>query len=272
MKQKEDKEILKKSNQDRVVCIIQARMGSSRLPGKVMKDICGQPMIQWVVSRALQSEIIDHVLIATTESKSDDTIAAFCQKNGIDCFRGNEFDVLDRYYQAAKSAEANIIVRLTGDCPLVDAQLIDATIQKMADSSADFCANRLPPPYKRTFPIGLDVEVVTMRALETAWHKAIKKYEREHVLPYVYDPQNGFKISILDSVEDFGEMRWTVDTKEDLEFVRRVMEYLSCKITFTWLDVLTVVKEHPDLEKINEDIAHKTFRDVDSRIGKKEDS
>jgi len=272
MKQNEDREVLKKPNRDRIVCIIQARMGSSRLPGKVMKEICGKPMIQWVVSRSMHSNFIDHVLIATTESESDDTIAMFCQKNSIACYRGNEFDVLDRYYQAAKLAEADIVVRLTADCPLVDAQLIDETIQKMIGSNADFCANRLPPPYKRTFPIGLDVEVVSMQALEIAWHKATKKYEREHVLPFVYDPQNGFNIIILDNEEDFGGMRWTVDTEKDLEFVRRVMKHLSCKMTFSWMDVLSVVKEYPDLEKINENIIHKTFREVDSRIDKTEDS
>jgi spore coat polysaccharide biosynthesis protein SpsF len=263
---------LKKDNQEKIICIIQARMGSSRLPGKVLKEICGQPMLYWVVTRAQRSKMIDQVMVATTFDHADDPIVEFCNQNHFKCFRGDEFDVLDRYYQAAKSSNADIIVRLTADCPLIDARLIDLTIEKLWDSESDFSANRLPPPYKRTYPIGLDVEVVTMPALENAWKHAKEKYEREHVLPYIYNPANGFKIMIFDHEEDLGWMRWTVDTPADLEFIRQVMDHLDCAIDFGWLDVLKVVNNHPELLEINADIVHKTYRDFDSRSEGKKDS
>ena len=125
---------MKKDNQENIICIIQARMGSSRIPSKVLKEICGQPMLYWVVTRAQRSEMIDQVMVATTFDHADDPIVDCCNLNHFKCFRGDEFDVLDRYYQAAKSSNADIIVRLTADCPLIDARLIDLAIEKLQDS------------------------------------------------------------------------------------------------------------------------------------------
>ena len=207
-----------------IVCIIQARMGSSRLPGKVLKQICGQPMLGWVVKRASRSRLISSIIVATTIDPGDDMIEAFCKSEGIPCFRGSEFDVLDRYYQAAKAQHADIVVRLTADCPFIDAALIDETIEKLLETKADFAANRLPPPYQRTYPIGLDTEVATFKALETAWKLAEKPFEREHVMPYLYDPQNTFKVMVIDADKNYGNQRWTVDTPEDLEFIQQVTQ------------------------------------------------
>ena len=252
-----------------IVCIIQARMGSSRLPGKVMKEICGRPMLGWVTQRAAQSRRVISTVAATTVSSGDDPIEEFCKKSGIACFRGNEFDVLDRYYQTAKIFQAEIVVRLTADCPLIDPILVDETIEKLIVTGSDFDANRLPPPYQRTYPIGLDVEAVTFNALEITWKQAEKPYEREHVMPFLYDPQNHFKTIVLDAKQNYGSQRWTVDTKEDLEFIRRVTAILGCRLDFSWLDVLKAIEEHPELIEINAGVEHKSYHDIDNRANLK---
>lgn len=252
-----------------IVCIIQARMGSSRLPGKVLKEICGRPLLGWVAQRAAQSRRVISTVAATTVNSGDDPIEEFCKKSGIACFRGNEFDVLDRYYQAAKIYQAEIVVRLTADCPLIDPILVDETIEKLIASGSDFAANRLPPPYQRTYPIGLDVEAVTFKALAKAWKQAEKPYEREHVMPFLYDPQNHFRTIVLDAEQNYGSQRWTVDTKEDLEFIRRVTAILGCRLDFSWLDVLKTIKEHPELTEINAGVAHKSYNDTDNRANLK---
>ncbi len=249
----------------KIVCIIQARLGSSRLPGKVLKEICGNPMLDWVIKRAARSQMVNQILVATTVSMEDDPIVRFCETSGISFFRGSEFDVLDRYYQAASSADADVIVRLTADCPLIDPDLIDKTIHAMLDEKADFAANRLPPPYHRTYPIGLDVEVATFSALEIAWKNAAEGFEREHVMPYLYDPAHGKKFVVVDHVEDLGLLRWTVDTPEDLEFVHQVAKRFDCRDDFSWLDVLKLIEKYPDLSAINAGISHKNLKDVDSR-------
>ena len=258
---------LKKSNN--IVCIIQARMGSSRLPGKVLKQICGRPMLGWVAERASRSKLISRIVVATTTDPGDDPVEKFCESSSITCFRGSEFDVLDRYYQSAKANQAEIVVRLTADCPLIDAALIDKTIKKLFETAADFAANRLPPPFMRTYPIGLDTEVATFKALETAWKLAKKPFEREHVMPFLYDPQNNFKVEILDAEQNYGNFRWTVDTPEDLEFIQQVTAKLGCQLDFNWQDVLKILEDHPDLEKINATIEHKSLNDVDHRANLK---
>lgn len=250
---------------ERVVCIIQARMGSSRLPGKVMKDICGKPMLAWVVERLKASARIDEVVVATTTDPADDPIAAYCQSMRIHFHRGQVFDVLDRFYQTATRFEADIVVRVTADCPLIDAQLVDAVIAELQSNSLDFAANRLPPPYKRTYPIGLDVEVARMSALREAWQHAHEAHEREHVMPYLYAGPRTFKTAVLDAEEDHGSLRWTVDTLQDLEFIRQLTALMACRIDFGWLDVLNLVNQHPELSRINAEVAHKSLRDIDER-------
>ena len=251
------------------VVIIQARMGSSRLPGKVLKEIDGRPMLDWVVTRARRAETVDEVAVATTTDAADDPIAVFCEAHDVPVYRGNVFDVLDRYYQAALAFQADIVVRLTADCPLIDPQMIDLTVQRLLQTGADFAANRLPPPFKRTYPIGLDTEVCSFAALQRAWQEADLKYQREHVMPYLYDQEGRFKVEVVDHIEDQGAQRWTVDTLQDLEFVRQVAVRFDGRDDFGWLDVLALLEKEPALKAINAEIHHKTMVDVDERNGKK---
>lgn len=240
-------------------------MGSSRLPGKVLKDINGFPMLHWVVQRATKAQLIDDAIIATTQDPSDDAIIKWCQENNIKYFRGNTFDVLDRFFRCAEDIQTDIIVRLTADCPLIDPNLIDTMITELISRKVDFAANRLPPPYKRTFPIGLDIEVVTFDALDTAWHHANQPYEREHVMPYFYTVDGRFNIYIHDNNVDHGKKRWTVDTPEDLEFVRQLFKVIDNPVDISWIDVLTILEKNPDLEKINAQVQHKSLTDIDDR-------
>lgn len=253
------------AKKQKIICIIQARMSASRLPGKVLEDICGHPMLYWVVSRAGKAKRIDDLVIATTTDDSDDPIAIWCKENNIECFRGDAFDVLDRYYQAAKKLQADVIVRLTADCPLIDPELIDIVIEAFFERKVDFAANRLPPPYIRTYPIGLDIEVVSFEALKKAWNMATLPFEREHVMPYLYLVKGRFNTHILDADENLGSRRWTVDTPEDLKFIRALFAKMNCHINISWKEVLHFLDENPDLERINANVAHKTYRDVDSR-------
>ncbi len=260
-------------------------MSSSRLPGKVLLDIAGQPMLVHMVERARRARSVEQVVVATTTDPSDDAIQRLCAERGYNCYRGSLPDVLDRYTQAAREYSAQTIVRLTADCPLLDPGVLDLTVQALEGN--DFAANRLPPPWRRSLPIGLDVEVVTRDALERAWQEARERYHREHVLPYLYegvefDPQpvptgvagyhilqgttpRGFKIAQLHHTPDHGAMRWTVDTPADMELVQQVHTHLENPLDFTWRDVLAVFERHPELAEINAQIVHKTAFDIDQR-------
>lgn len=241
-------------------------MGSSRLPGKVLKDICGMPMLEWVVRRSQQAQVVDGVMVATTDDPSDAPIVSWCAEKNVPCYRGSVFDVLDRFYQAALLSAADVVVRVTADCPLIDPSLIDAVLDLFEKEHADFAANRLPPPYHRTYPIGLDVEVVSFQALERAWKEAKLKFEREHVLPYLYAQEGRFKVSILDAEEDYGNYRWTVDTPEDLQFVRELVSQMKCGLMLGWKGILDFVVNNPELQQINASVQHKSFKDVDERV------
>jgi spore coat polysaccharide biosynthesis protein SpsF len=248
----------------KIVAFVQARMSSSRLPGKVLKDITGEPMLVHVVERAKKAKLINQVVVATTDDPSDDAIEALCKKYGYAVYHGNLHDVLDRFYQAAKQYQADVVVRFTADCPLLDPLLIDETIQAFLDNQVDFAANRLPPPFTRTYPIGLDTEVCSFVALERAWHEAKEKYEREHVLPYLYQVEGRFKVCRVEYEKDYGSWRITVDTQADLDMVRKIFEHFG-KQEFNWLDVIHYLEAHPEIAKINANVAHKTVFDVDHR-------
>ena len=273
----------------KTVAIIQARMGSSRLPGKVLLDIAGKPMIQHVIERTQRARNLDSVTVATTTDTSDDPVAAFAISTGIPCTRGSLHDVLDRYYQAAKQHQAEFVVRITADCPLIDPDVIDQTVQLVTGNwllNTDFACNRLPPPFGRSFPIGLDVEACTFTALERAWKESTETFHREHVMPYIYEgvsltdqspitnhlllssrtSPRSFKIAQLHHTPDYGEQRWTVDTPEDLVFIREIFARLDGKPNFNWYDVLEIVQKHPELTQINAGVRHKTMTEVDNRI------
>jgi spore coat polysaccharide biosynthesis protein SpsF len=252
-------------NHPRTVAIIQARMSSSRLPGKVLQEITGSPMLAHVINRVRRAKTVDEVVVATTTDPSDDAIVLFCRENETGCFRGSLFDVLDRYYQCAKNYQAGIIVRITADCPVIDPDVIDLTVTEFLKRKVDFAANRLPPPWHRTYPIGLDTEVCSFAALESAWKDAKLKHEREHVMPYLYAEEGRFKIFQVDTAPDYGSMRWTVDTPEDLVLIRRIFEAFNGRDNFSWQEVLQLVQQRPDLMEINAGIVHKVFNEIDHR-------
>lgn len=199
----------------RRVAIIQARMSSSRFPGKVLAELAGLPLIVFMARRVARAILVDDLLVATSTESSDDALADTLAAHRIACFRGNLDDVLDRFFQAARQARADHLVRLTGDCPLMDPDLIDHGLAELARRGDDYVANVLPPSY----PDGLDVECFTMRALETAWREARKPSEREHVTPFIREGQAGLKASGWCGALDLSALRWTVDHPDDLEHV-----------------------------------------------------
>jgi spore coat polysaccharide biosynthesis protein SpsF len=264
----------------RVVAIIQGRMSSSRLPGKILADIAGQPMLQRVFIRTSRAATVTETIFATTTDPSDDPVAEYCDFSGIPFTRGNLYDVLDRYYQAAQQAKADVVVRVTADCPVIDPALIDDVVNTLLEGQYDFAANRLPPPFERTYPIGLDVEVCTFVGLEKARQESTETFHREHVMPYFYEgvelsavsrqlsegiSPRGFKIALLNHITDFGDYRWTVDTPEDLEFMRQVYSHFDGRDNFSWKEVLELVHHNPELMQINANIKHKTLKDIDTR-------
>lgn len=253
----------------RTVAIIQARMGSSRLPGKVLLDIAGQPMLARVVERARRAKTVDEVMVATTIDPSDDPIVDFCQERGIAYYRGSVFDVLDRFYGAARQAGAELIVRITADCPVIDPAVIDLVVEAFHEQSADFACNRLPPPAKRTWPIGLDTEVCAFSGLERAWKEASLPYEREHVMPYFYDEPGRFKVAVVEHEPDYGALRWTVDTAEDLALLREIFSHFGGRDDFSWQEVRQLIEREPQLALINAGVRHKIGTETDDRMEKK---
>lgn len=249
----------------RVVAIIQGRMASSRLPEKIMQDIEGKPMLAWVIDQARKARYIDQVVVATTMDASDDAVEEFCRAYQVDCFRGSMHDVLDRFYQAARAHQAGVVVRFTADCPLLDPRLVDEVIDAFFKTGADFAANRLPPPFHRTYPIGLDTEVASFAALERAWHEATAKHDREHVMPYLYEVEGRFKVTRVEFEKDYGWVRWTVDTADDLKLIRQMAVRLKGCPQFTWHDLLEMYLNEPGLSGINAAVQHRTMFDVDER-------
>jgi spore coat polysaccharide biosynthesis protein SpsF len=244
-----------------IVAIIQARMGSTRLPGKVLKEIQGKPMLWYVVERTRQAKSLQNVVVATTVDPGDDPVATFCNSQGYPYSRGSEQDVLDRYYQAAQSFNADCIVRITSDCPLIDPGLIDLTVNALIEHEVDFAANRLPPPFSRTYPIGLDVEACTFSALENAWQNAREPHQREHVMPYFYEKEGRFKIWQVNNPIDYGKLRWTVDTPTDLEVIRTIYNHFAGNINFGWKEVLDLYQHQPDIFQSNDEIKQKSLYD-----------
>lgn len=249
----------------KTVLIIQARMQSSRLPGKVLLPLGEKPMLEWVISRAERSRMIDSCIVATTTDPADDPIESWCGNNQVPVYRGSHYDVLDRYYHAALQEHADVIIRVTADCPLIDPDLIDELLVFYRKEDADFAANRLPPPWHRTYPIGLDAEIVSMEMLAKAWREAEEKYEREHVMPWFYDTPGRCRVAILDHPEDYGMHRWTVDTPEDYAMMQALFAKLPDPLTVSWLDVLETIQKNPELEMINASSKAKDVKIIDDR-------
>ncbi|MGA8617152.1 MAG: glycosyltransferase family protein [Candidatus Sulfotelmatobacter sp.] len=245
-----------KSTHSKVVAIIQARMGSTRLPGKVLTEIHGHPMLWHVVRRTRAAKTLDQVIVATTTEPADDAIVAFCSEHGVVFFRGSEMDVLDRYYQAARQHDAHIIVRITADCPLIDPEIIDKTVRAFLSENPDYASNSIV----RCYPRGLDTEVISLQALQSAWHEARKGYQRTHVTPYIYEDPGRFRTLSVSGDEDWSAYRWTVDTPEDLEFVRAIYSRGEGK-NFLLSDVLQLIQREPELAEINRSVAQKALHE-----------
>ena len=233
----------------RIVAIIQARMGSTRLPGKALADIGGRTTLARVVGRVRGAGLVDHVVVATSQKPADDPIQEECRRLAVDAFRGEESDVLDRFHRAAEAYQAEGIVRITADCPLADPEVIDRVV--------------------RAF---LDVEVLTAPALAAAWRDAREAYQRVHVTPYVYQHPQRFRLLSVTGEQDLdnpaagdyegrrgvmANWRWTVDAPADLEFVREVYRRLESAKPFSWRDVCRLIRQHPHLAEINGGVRQK---------------
>lgn len=230
----------------KILAIIQARMNSTRLPGKMLKEIEGKPLLWYIINAAKQSELIDEVVLATTKNEEDKELLEKAEEYCIKSFAGSENDVLDRYYQTAKKFQGDIIVRLTGDCPLADPNIIDKVIEKYKKREVDYCSNVHPP----TFPDGFDVEVFGFDILEKLWKEVKEAYIREHVVAYIREHPKKFKIFNVENEENLSNLRFTVDNTEDLELIKKVIEELGEKRNLK--NLMRLIKEKPEILKINE--------------------
>jgi len=241
----------------RIVAIIQARMGSTRLPGKTLQDLAGKTVLMRVVERVRRMQRIDDLAVATSVDDQDDLIEKTCRENGVLAFRGNDEDVLDRYYRAACFFKADAIVRITADCPLIDPEVSDRVIQQFLDCNPDYASNVM----LRTYPRGLDTEVMSLRALERAWHKATEAYQRAHVTPYIYQHPESFVLLSVTGEEDQSRHRWTIDTPEDMQFLRTLYPKLPSSCDFGWKDVLRILDREPELIDINQHVPQKALHE-----------
>lgn len=233
-------------------------MGSTRLPGKALLDIAGMSMLARVVDRARRARTFDRVIVATGAGAQDDRLEEHARGLAVDVFRGDEDDVLNRYYQAARHYGLDVVVRITSDCPLLDPGLADEVVRPLLDAGSriDYSANTL----RRTYPRGLDVQAVPFATLERAWREATSPHERWHVFPYVYEHPDRFVLRGLADPIDRSDMRWTVDTEDDLAFVRAVYGCLGGD-DFTWADVVKVLEGNPGLLEINAAVRQKSAHD-----------
>ncbi|MEO8192532.1 MAG: glycosyltransferase family protein [Gemmatimonadales bacterium] len=231
------------------VAIIQARMGSERLPGKVLLDIAGQSMLERVVRRVQRSQSIDQVVVATSINPADDRIAASAELLGVLATRGSEDDVLGRFADAAELLRADVCVRVSADSPFIDPEVCSLVVSrfKSANPPVDYTSNKLQP----SFPLGLDVEAFSREALERAAREAREPFERSHVTVYMYQNPGRFTLLSVMSDRDLHAWRWTVDTPEDLEFARAIFERLGGGNDFSWRDVVALIEREPELAEIN---------------------
>lgn len=241
----------------KICAIVQARMGSSRLPGKVLAMILRKPMVWYVVNRLKLSKKLNEIILSIPDSKENNVLEQFAKSNKIKCFRGSEEDVLSRYYETAKKFKSDTIVRITSDCPLIDSEIVDKVVEEHLQSKTDYTANVL----KRTYPRGLDVEVLTFEALEKSFKEARTKAHREHVTLYIREHPEKFKRVSVENEKDFSHFRWTVDRRGDLEFVREVYKrlYKGGKI-FLMAEIIKLLKEEPELLEINKNIKRKKIQ------------
>lgn len=239
----------------KTICIIQARVGSTRLPGKILLKVVSKAILLHVVMRVLQAKRIDEVIVATTTNVHDDVIEelvkAFAHPK-IGLFRGSENDVLDRYYQAAKTHRGDVIVRITSDCPLIDWDLLDSMVEEFSGKKYDYISNVLE---KRTFPRGLDVEVFSFAVLEKMWKTCEQPHEREHVTAHIRENREQFSTKSIVQTVDWSGLRWTLDEPDDFRFIQEVYAKLYPKNHFfTTQEILQLLRENPALSNINQHV------------------
>lgn len=237
-----------------VVAIIQARMNATRLPGKPLKKILQRPLLSYELERLRRAKTIDEIVVATTTSPQDDQIVELCRQERTPFFRGSEEDVLDRYLKTAKEHRAEVVVRITGDCPLIDPDVVDRVINFYFENEYDYVSNTR----KLTYPRGLDVEVFPFKLLERIAGQATRQPEREHVTLYFYEHPELFKLGNVACETDESKHRWTVDTEEDFQLISRIIESLYPKNPqFGMRDVLKLLQQHPDWVALNAHIKQK---------------
>jgi spore coat polysaccharide biosynthesis protein SpsF len=243
--------------------IIQARLGSTRLPGKVLLDLAGKPVIVRIVERLKQSKYIDKIVVATSDLKINEKIISVCKTNNIDFFVGDENNVLDRFYRASENFKSSNIIRITGDCPLVDSELIDNLIEFYSINNYDYCgiatgAGVADKIKIKRFPDGMDAEIFSFSVLEKAYKEAYSQLHKEHVTPYIWQNPNKFKIGTLESVEDYGQYRLTLDNEEDYILIKWIYENLSnAQDNFNLKAIINLLKKNSHKLKSNKHLIGK---------------
>lgn len=235
----------------KIVIVIQARLGSTRFTGKVMKDLVGKPLLVRMVERVQATSVPCEIVVATSKNSQDDALEDLCNAHQIPCFRGDELDLLDRHYQCGLKFGAEVVVKIPSDCPLIDPKIIDKTLQYYLDNHFDFVSNLHPA----TYPDGNDVEVMSMKALEQAWKEAKRPLEREHTTPYFWENPPLFSLGNVSWESGLNysmSHRFTIDYEEDYFFIKKVYESLySTKPMFGLQDILDLLQQHPDIYEIN---------------------
>lgn len=220
------------------IIIVQARMGSTRLPGKSMREVLGKPLLGYVLDRLNRAELADKVIVATSDLPRDQVIFDYCHERNVPCFRGGESDVLDRYYQAARQFKAETIVRITGDCPLIDPEIVDRVIAKYSEGNYDYASN----VFHRHYPRGLDTEVFSYKTLHQAWRDTSDPHDREHVTTYIWQHPDLFRIGSVVNDRDLSNHHWAVDTPQDFTLITRIIETLApTHPNFTMNDILNII-------------------------------
>jgi spore coat polysaccharide biosynthesis protein SpsF (cytidylyltransferase family) len=234
-----------------IVAIIQARMGSTRLEGKILKKICDKPVLQLIIERLQKSVLINQIVVATTESKKDSLVVSFCKQNDYLYFRGSEDNVLERFYKCAEQLTADVIVRVTADDPFKDPHIVDKAISILLQNKYDYVSNTIEP----TFPEGIDIEVFTFFALSKAYKEAELLSEKEHVTPYIWKNRHLFNTCNFKNPENISHLRWTLDTQQDFIFINEVYKrlYKDGKV-FYMQDILALLETEPKLSEINRGI------------------
>ena len=248
--------------------MIQARVGSNRFPGKVLKTIEGKPMIWHVINRAKKVSRVQQIVLITTEKEEDNELEEIAKEHKILFFRGDENDVLNRHYQCASIYKADHIIRVTGDCPLIDPVIVNNILDFYLENNYDYVSNTINP----TFPDGLDTEIFSFNALKNSNENAIFPSEREHVTPFITNNTTKFKTYNFKNKNNLSFLRWTVDVESDLEFIRKIYEKMKPDYIFSTNQVLDIIKQFPELVQINKGIQRnegwKSSFDLDKQVKK----